>query len=389
MRNNTLIIIVFVSVLVLLVGGWIFFFLRQKSADNVPATSLPQTSSLPAAGGQSPQISVSPQVFEKITNNLVLSPIFASKTAMFFDKTDGFFKTAVPVLDTFKENKLSETAFENVFSVLWSPDKKMALVGFYQNQIVKRYAVFNPQQNLTYLLPDFVKEAIWFQDSAKLLVNHSAPAKGELYFSSLNFDGTKETRILDLKLSDFKYFPTNQGKIIFYEKPAPLSPTERVFVYDVKTKIISTVNFPIRETYKNGFYGFDVLPSPDGKTILVSLTDQNGNNLTNFVQNLESGKVAELDLKTLVQKCVWSDDGEEIYCAYSNELAQAGNLPFDYWMGKVRSRDSFVRMNLRTGEKKIYAENTFFDALNLVLDSGKSFLLFVDQASQSLYRMRL
>lgn len=387
MKKNTLIII-FVLVLILVIGGWILFFLSQKSG-TPDASPTPKISS-PIIGGVSPQASVSPQQFEKITGNIVLSPAFASKTIVFFDQTEGYFKTAIPVLDIFKENKQSETVFENVFSVSWSPNKKLVLVGFYQNQIVKKYAVFDLSQNLTYLLPDYVKEATWSFDSARLLISHSLPTKGEFYLALINFDGTKETKVLDLGLSDFRYFLTNQNKVIFYEKPSPQYPTERVFIYDLKTKKTSTVNFSIRETFKNGFYGFDILPSPDGKVLLISLTeDRLGSNLSNFVQNLETNKITELDLKTLVQKCAWSEDSEEIFCAYSDELRQAGNLPFDYWMGKVRSRDSFVKLNLRTGEKKVYAERTDFDALNLAVSAEKDFLLFINQADQSLYRMKL
>jgi hypothetical protein len=388
MKKNTLVIIIFVSVLVLVIGGWIFFFLRQKNG-GPDVSPLPEISS-PMISGGSPQASVSPSQFEKITENIVLSPAFASRTVVFFDRTEGYFKTAIPVLDIFKENKQSETVFENVFSVSWSPNKKLVLVGFYQNQIVKKYAVFELQQNLTYLLPDYVKEAVWSFDSAKLLISHSLPSRGEFYLALINFDGTKETKVLDLGLSDFKYFLTNQNQIIFYEKPSPQYPTERVFIYDLKTKKISVINLSIRETFKNGFYGFDILPSPDGKILLISLTgDGSGKNLSNFVQNLETNKITELDLKTLVQKCAWSENSEEIFCAYSSELAAAGNLPFDYWMGKIRSRDSFVKLNLRTGEKKVYAEGTDFDALNLAVSSEKDSLLFVNQADQSLYRMRL
>ena len=388
MKKNTLIIVVFILVLALVIGGWIFFFLSQKNVEP-GATPVPETSS-PIINNASPQASVSPQQFEKITENIVLSPAFASKTIVFFDRTDGYFKIAIPVLDIFKENKQSETVFENVFSVSWSPNKKLVLVGFYQNQIVKKYAVFEPQQNLTYILPDYVKEAVWSFDSAKLLISHSLPSRGEFYLALINFDGTKETKVLDLGLSDFKYFLTNQNQIIFYEKSSPQYPTERVFIYDLKTKKTSVINLSIRETFKSGFYGFDILPSPDGKILLISLTgDGSGRNLSNFVQNLETDKITELDLKTLVQKCAWSEDSEEIFCAYSKELAEASNLPFDYWMGKIRSHDSFVKLNLRTGEKKVYAENTEFDALSLSVSPEKDLLLFINQADQSLYRMRL
>ena len=332
MKKNTLIIIIFVSVLVLVIGGWIFFFLNQKSGG--PDTSPRPENSSPVIVGSSPQASISPQRFEKITGNVVLSPVFASKTVIFFDRTEGYFKTVIPVLDIFKENKQSETVFENVFSVSWSPNKKLVLVGFYQNQIVKKHAVFDLSQNLTYLLPDYVKEAIWSSDNAKLLINHSLPSRGEFYLALINFDGTKETKVLDLGLSDFKYFLTNQNQVIFYEKPSPQYPTERVFVYDLKTKKTSMINLSLRERFKDGFYGFDALPSPDGKALLISLTaDGSGRSLSNFVQNLETNKITELDLKTLVQKCAWSEDSEEIFCVYSDELKQAGNLPFDYWMG--------------------------------------------------------
>jgi len=389
MKKNTLIIIIFLVVAALIVAGWIIFFSSQEQAPGTGLSPAPVLS-------QTPQISLSPsptsfsaQQFEKITDHLVLNPVFASNTVSFFDKTDGFFKNVVPVLDIFKENKASEIVFENVFSVSFSPSRKVALVGFYQGQIIRKFAVFDIQQNLNYLLPDFVKEAVWSVDSVKLLVNHSLPSRGEAYFSTINFDGTKEAKVLDLGLNDVKYFWPNQNLIIFYEKPSPGYPVDKIFSYDLKNKKISLINFSLRESYKSGFYGFDLLPSPDGKAILFSLTDQAGANLRTFLQNLETSQIVELDFKTLVQKCAWTSDSAEIVCAYSDELKNAFSLPFDYWMGKVKSNDSFVKFNLLTGEKKIYAEKTGFDALNFSLSAEKNFLLFTNQADQSLYRMRL
>src|SRR3990170_4882006 len=117
MKKNTLIIIIFFVVAALIVAGWIIFFSSQEQAPGTGLSPAPVLS-------QTPQISLSPsptsfsaQQFEKITDHLVLNPVFASNTVSFFDKTDGFFKNVVPVLDIFKENKASEIVFENVFSV--------------------------------------------------------------------------------------------------------------------------------------------------------------------------------------------------------------------------------------------------------------------------------
>ena len=130
-----------------------------------------------------------------------------------------------------------------------------------------------------------------------------------------------------------------------------------------------------------------MLPSPKNGLSLFSFTDENGNAIVTYISQADS--VMEPHMKTLVQKCVWSDSGENIYCAYSNALANAPNLPFDYWKGKISSSDSFARFNVKTGEFKVYAENAGYDAIDLAISPDESFLVFVNRKDLSLYKMKL
>src|SRR3989339_288620 len=384
MRKNTLLIIVFVFLLVGIVVGWIFFFRSRNSENNEP---VPGFSMLPTNNSAiSPKTEVSsapiPQ-FLKLWDGEVASPAIASKTIVFFDKTHGVFRSLLPLLDVSKEGKLSETVFSNTFSIVLSPNYKMSLIGLYQGQ-TKRFAVFDFQQNLSRLLPEFVKDAAWSSDSNQLLINHFEPQQETFYFSTANIDGTKESKILEIRLTDAVMFYAPKSAILFYQKPAPDLPSERFFNFDLKTKKLTVVD-PTSIGPNIGGFGFDMLPSPSGESIIFSSTDQTGSKLSTFVFNLKTNRIVSTKFSTLVQKCAWTADSEEIICAYSSQITQASGLPFEYWKGKIQSNDSFAKFNLRTGEMKIYAVNSGYDAISLAISPEKDFVVFVSQADQALY----
>lgn len=388
MRKQTFILSIIILLTLLIIGGWLFFFLKQKR--QVPPTvSLPQIPSPSASATVSVTPSPVPSQFELLSDHEVQAPVFVEKMIYFFDRTEKVLSSITPVLDVFKTKNLSETRLENVFSLSWSADKKRVLIGFYQSQLAKRYAVFDLEQNLVLLLPNYVQEAVWSPDGKKIAIHHYSPLKRESYLALLNPDGTKEEKFLELGLSELKFFWLANNQLIFYQKPAPLYPLEAVFSYDFSTKELKVLSLPLQEKYRGGLYGFDLLPSSDGKVLIFSLTDGAQGKLQTYLYSVESGQLTELPVKTLVQKCVFAENNESVYCAYSEELAQANGLPFSYWQGRVRPADSFARFNFRTGELKVYAEKTVFDALELVVSAQEDFLLFVNRAEGKLYRLRL
>jgi protease II len=213
--------------------------------------------------------------------------------------------------------------------------------------------------------------------------------KKESYLSTLNFDGTKETKLFDLGLSDLRLFAAATDTVIFYQRPARRYPLEAIFNYNLRAKQLKLISLPLKEKYRTGFYGLDLLPSKDSRSALLSLTDEKGANLESFIYRLETNELINLPVKTLVQKCVWAENNESVYCAYSKELTGAGDLPFSYWQGKVKPNDSFAKFNFKTGEFRVYAEDTVFDAVNLAISSEEDYLVFVNRADGSLYRMKL
>ncbi|MEW5805522.1 MAG: hypothetical protein AB1721_02270 [Patescibacteria group bacterium] len=386
MRKQTLILSIIVLLAILIIGGWLFFFFRQKRQTSEPGLTIAFS---PVIAEASPTASPGSSQFELVSDHQVLAPVFSEKMIYLFDQTEKTLISIVPVLDIYKVKNLSETKLDNVFSIVWSSDRKQVLIGFYQNQLVRRYAVFDLEQNLTFLLPDYVQEAVWSPDGKKLAVQHYSASKKEAYLSLLNSDGTKEEKILNLNLSDLKLFWPGNNYLVFYQKPAPFYALETIFAYDFSNKQLKTISLPIREKYRKGFYGFDLLPSPDGKTIIISLTNESGAGLETYLYSLETGQLTDFPVKTLVQKCAFAQSNEAVYCAYSNQVAGANNLPFSYWQGKIRPNDSFAKFNFKTGELKVYSENTIFDAKDLAVAPEEDYLLFINRADSKLYRLKL
>ena len=141
--------------------------------------------------------------------------------------------------------------------------------------------------------------------------------------------------------------------------------------------------------------------SPDGKKILVSYSSSDNRSLFSVIFDTEkefdpskeqtaSESLTNLPFTALTNKCVWATNSESLYCAYANPLPEGDYLwPFDYWQGKVATHDSFAKFSWKTGEFKIYAENTAYDADNLALARNESFLIFINRQDLGLYRLKL
>ncbi len=249
-------------------------------------------------------------------------------------------------------------------------------------------SVFDLQQNIRYTLPQYFKNPSWSVDSKRLAVYHDDPLKNEHFISIIQPDGSKEQKLVSMTIPNPVILWPTQDIIVFYQKPAPQTAISNVFQYNLKTKSLSPFPLAISGAeLGQALFGFDMLPSPKNDFLLLSFTNKNGDGLMAYIN--QGNNIIEPPMKTLVQKCVWSESGENIYCAYSNSLANASNLPFNYWKGRVLSSDSFARFNVKTGEFKVYAENTGYDAIDLAISSDESFLVFVNRKDLSLYKMKL
>jgi hypothetical protein len=131
-----------------------------------------------------------------------------------------------------------------------------------------------------------------------------------------------------------------------------------------------------------------------GNKILYSETNSEGKDLKLKIADLEKKTVSELNLVTLPEKCVWSQDNRTLFCAVPKTIPEAAILPDDYYKKKITFNDDFWRINLDTQEMtKIFEakglEKTSYNAKELLLPPLENYLLFINQKDGLLYSLRL
>jgi len=382
MKKKTIIIIT-VILIASTIGGWIYFLNKGKEkpiASNSPTISLSIAPSPTITEGTKAE-----DEFKKLSNNLSLSPIISSENILFFDKQEGLFKNVVNVLNTNQETKLSETIFTNILKIDWSNNQDKVLLTFEDNGKI-RYSLFDLTQDLTYLLPSYITAIDFSFDDKNFVIYHQE--ENNNYLATLSLDGTKETKLLEINFSNIEIFSLDKDNLIFYQKPAPLMPIEGVFTYNLKTKNLTTLPIYLYDTTK--IYGLEAMPSKNGDYLLFSATDYQNKNLELYVFEIAENKFFKMPFASFVDKCTFTNDSKNIYCAYSNSFSNNDfSYPFDYYLGLISSQDSFAKVNLETGEFTIFTENTPFDANNLQVSENEDFLVFINKYDGLIYKLKL
>src|SRR5581483_11708793 len=136
--------------------------------------------------------------------------------------------------------------------------------------------------------------------------------------------------------------------------------------------------------------GLTTLTSPDLSYILF-----NESNTVDFDLNLfntKSGSASSLSLKTLPEKCVWSQKATTVvYCAVPI-LVKKGNYPDVWYQGSVFFNDNFWKINVQTGERTVVARTAdltkqAIDAVNLSLDPNENYLMFTNKRDLTLWNL--
>ena len=100
------------------------------------------------------------------------------------------------------------------------------------------------------------------------------------------------------------------------------------------------------------------------------------------------GKASKLNLATLPEKCVWSSDSKEIFCAVPQNPS-SGPMPDEYYQGLTYFSDSFTRIKPETGEITEILSEGNFDAQNLTITANKQKLFFVNRKDGILWGINL
>ncbi len=152
-------------------------------------------------------------------------------------------------------------------------------------------------------------------------------------------------------------------------KPANNAPG-LLYAYDLKTKHLTLLI--------NNVIGLSALLSPSGRFIAYSGINQGL--VFSALYDRQTKTITRLPFTTLLEKCVWGEVGEVLYCGVPSEFP-SGQYPDDWYQGQVATTDTVWQFNPLNGENKLLYDPKA-DNLGQTIDSSN---LFTNKTGTTLY----
>ncbi len=152
--------------------------------------------------------------------------------------------------------------------------------------------------------------------------------------------------------------------------------------------LLNTFNQTISKVF-GGVIGLTTQINKNSTNILYNESTDSGPKLGVF--NIKNHTTKDLDIYGLPEKCVWSDDNINIYCAVPNEI-KGNQYPDSWYQGIVSFDDFFVKINTETGDRITLANSvneTPVDGTYLFLDKDESTLFFTNKKDSTLWSLQL
>ena len=188
----------------------------------------------------------------------------------------------------------------------------------------------------------------------------------------------QKTLMSDLKLKDVILKWPNINNIALASKPSGLAAGSLWFL-DIR-------NSNIRKIIGD-LFGLEALFSPDGSSFIYSYIDQNGRDLRLAIYKNGNQKIIS-NISTLVDKCVWTKDLINIFCAVPKLWPDSAVLPDDYYKNAFSTSDDIWKINTETGEKTLIFQ--YIGSIsNLAVSNDESHIFFISKENQFLYKLNI
>lgn len=292
------------------------------------------------------------------------------------------------LLDGASKKTISTAVLKNLIDVKWSPAKDNVITVYKDEGLPhkKKFVYFDFETKKAYALDDKISDVIWLPAGNQIAYHFIDKQKNVGNLATSLPDGRGWKKIMDLNISEIilKQIP-GQSKISFSLEPSAYreSPLQVISTLGGNPAIVSTDKF-----------GLDAKWSPDGKKAVISSTKKvAGNSVVLSVINDAGDELGDLGIATVVDKVVWSDDGEYLYYASPESIPENAAMPDDYLDKKIRTSDTFWRVSVTTKQKEQLTfknESTVtYDAINLFLSPKEDQIFFVNRDDDKLYTVKL
>jgi len=239
-------------------------------------------------------------------------------------------------------------------------------------------------------LPNNVKDVSLSPDGLKAF--YLFESGDNMIGTILTISNNKKAQIFDSAFTEWLSLWPNKNIITLTTKPSAQIPG---YMYTIDangrnmTKILSDIN------------GLTTLESPNGKLILFG-----DNNLRLNIYHTDTRNSDTLGLKSLPEKCVWSNSSDIIYCAVPKSIT-LNEYPDVWYQGEVSFNDQIWKIDIETGNATLLINPSDIaggpaspnrgesqggeevDGIKLAVDENENYLFFVNKKDNFLWELEL
>jgi len=298
---------------------------------------------------------------------------------IYYQKNTGYVKQAR--LDGSGLEIVSSFAIDGLNSVAWSSDKSKVVCSKINNEGKEQY-IYDYSVGKAFPLNSGLRNVVFSKNGQKIAYNYVNAVDQTSNISVADSIGENWKLILNVRINNPMIQWVDNYKLAVYEYPS--------FEKDSSILIIDTGDSHL-ERILTGNHGLSARFSPDGNNLIYSSSYSDGENLRTAFFDRKNSKKTEIDIEMFAEKCVWSKNNKDVYCAVPERLP-SGNLPDVFYEKATKTKDYFVKINAETGEKtvvipKIASLNV--DAREMFLSTAEDYLYFVNYVDGKLYGVDL
>lgn len=288
-------------------------------------------------------------------------------------------------LETRETSVLARNIPGTVKRLLWAPSFIGALAQIESNGDTIWNFIDLRDQSLTSLRKEMSRLS-WNTLGDGIYYLYTDPATGNRSINTSSYNGSNWRKLLDLGTNDYFVSSIPQSsQVAFWNRPDGLE--------ESRLESISLTG-ENHKTLFTGRFGADYLWSPNSRFILVGSVEGKGSNALTVGLIDENGEnYHDLLMPTLINKITWSKDNQTLYYSLPNAFPTGTILPNDYFGKPISTKDTFWKMNIKTGKRErlvpLNEIEQAFDATDLFLSSDETTLYFIDRATNKLYRVSL
>jgi hypothetical protein len=404
-KTFTLFILFLLAIIALL--GWFFFF-RTTATPVAPDEPGRGTDLFPFPAGTSTRPVTRPaatttdsgdasgtareilprlrQLWKDPTAGAVFFPASGSTTAVrLVDRATGhIYESPTEFLGN---ERISNVTIPQVHEAIWAGNGTELVLRYLKDDIAIQsfYGILATTSSSTtltlegYFLPEDIRDI--YAAGNKILYLNPTLDTGSLI--QANIDGTAKKAVMNSEARDWSLSYTNQKTAFLQTRP---SGEIQGFGYalDLATGVTSKIAGNI-----NGLTG---TINPAGDRAFMSARE--GSTIISASYDFKTRATKTLSIRTLSEKCAWSNTKSDIiYCAIP-ALISSGVYPDDWYKGKVSFSDTLWSINLATGETTNLLDPNFeasqnMDIMRVVVARDDSYLTFTNKKDMSLWLYRL